>query len=212
MTNITKPHKSHENPQHHVREQPLARTHTACTKLHGPLQSSPAPIPGMQRPPRARIALNGGHSPPEAAQGVEARRHEKRCHEASDTISCTRGRWQASQTSARRQAGHCRAHGKVVQLTCAPHGGQPARRLTVEDVALVLSPAVSATPRPSAAGSRRLRRCAALLTRSVSSSRLTPTTPCRRLRFIEICGTSQVFGMIVLQEDYGTSRVNMGSS
>jgi hypothetical protein len=161
----------------------------------------------MQRPPRDRIALNGEPLLPKLLLGVEARRQKKRCHEASDTISCTRGRWQASQTSARRQAGHCRAHGKVVQLTCAPHGGQPARRLTVEDVALVLSPAVSATPRPSAAGSRRLRRCAALLTRSVSSSRLTPTTPCRRLRFIEICGTSQVFGMIVLQEDNGTSRV-----
>ena len=101
-----------------------------------------------------------------------------------------------------------RPNGHDVQLTCAPHGGQPARRLTVEDVALVLSPAVSATPRPPPAGSRRLRRCATLLTRSVSSSRLTPTTPCRRLRFIEICGTLQVFGMIVLQEDKGSSRVN----
>ena len=155
MTNITKPHKSHENPQHHVREQPLARTHTACTKLHGPLQSSPAPIPGMQRPPRARIALNGGHSPPEAAQGVEARRHEKRCHEASDTISCTRGRWQASETSARRQAGQCRAHGKVVVLTCTLRGGRPGRPMAVEEELAMLPPVVSATPRPPAAGSRR---------------------------------------------------------
>ena len=80
-------------------------------------------------------------------------------------------------------------------LTCAPHGGQPGRALGVEEVALVLSPAVSATPRPPAAGSRRLRRCATLLTRSVSSSRATPSQPCRRLRFIEIRGTLQVFGM-----------------
>ena len=95
-----------------------------------------------------------------------------------------------------------RAHGHNVPLTCAPHGGQPGRALGVEEVALVLSPAVSATPRPPAAGSRRLRRCATLLTRSVSSSRATPSQPCRRLRFIEICGALQVFGMIVLQEDY----------
>ena len=160
-----------------MRERALARTHTACTSLHGPSQRLPAPIPDMRRPHRARIALNGEPLLPKLLLGVEVRRQKKRCHEASDTISCTRGRWQASQTSARRQAGHCRAHGKVVQVTCAPHGGQPARRLTVEDVALVLSPAVSATPRPPPAGSRRLRRCATLLTRSVSSSRLTPTTP-----------------------------------
>ena len=56
-----------------MRERALARTHTACTKLHGPLQSSPAPIPGMQRPPRARIALNGDPPPSEAAQVVERR-------------------------------------------------------------------------------------------------------------------------------------------
>ena len=148
-----------------MREQPLARTHTACTKLHGPLQSSPAPIPGMQRPPRARIALNGGHSPPEAAQGVEARRHEKRCHEASDIISCTRERWQACERSARRQARQRRAHGHAVVLTSAPHRGQPPRQLQVEEELAVLPPVVSATPRPpqlqargSSAGTRHFRR------------------------------------------------------
>ena len=137
-----------------MRERPLARTHTACTKLHGPSQSSPAPIPDMQRPPRDRIALNGEPLLPKQLQGVEARRMKKRCHEASDTISCTRGRPQASKTSARRQAGQRRAHGHAVVLTSAPHRGQPARQLEAEEELAVLPPVVSATPRPPAAGSK----------------------------------------------------------
>ena len=119
-----------------------------------------------------------------------------------------RGRWQACERSVRGYERQRRAHGHNVPLTCAPHGGQPGRALGVEEVALVLSPAVSATPRPPAAGSRRLRRCATLLTRSVSSSRATPSQPCRRLRFVEICGALQVFGMIVHQVDYTHTRVN----
>ena len=91
---------------------------TACTKLHGASQSSPALIMDMQRPPHERIALYGEHLLPMQLQGVEAHRQKKRCYEASDTISCTRGRWQASEKSARRQAGQCKAHGKVVVLTC----------------------------------------------------------------------------------------------
>jgi hypothetical protein len=70
--------------------------------------------------PRARIALIGQPLLPKQLQGVEARRMKKRCHEASDTISCTRGRPQASKMSDRRQAGQRRAHGHVVVLTSVP--------------------------------------------------------------------------------------------
>ena len=167
-----------------MRVRALARTRMACTELHGPSQSSSAPIPGMQRPPRARIALHGDHPSPEAAQGVEACRQRKRCHESSDTISCTRGRWQASESSARGQAGQRRAHGNVVMLTSTLREGQPGRQLVDEEELAVLPPVVSATPRPPAVGSRRQRGCATILTRSVSSSRLTPTKPCR-----EACST-----------------------
>ena len=155
MTNITKAHKTRENPQLHLRERALARTHKAGTELHGPSQSSPAPIPDMQRPPRDRIALNGEPLLPKQLQGVEARRVKTRCHEASDDSSCTRGRPQASETSPRRLERQCRAHERDVVLTCAPQGGQPGRPLAVEQVALMLSPTVSATPRPPAAGSKR---------------------------------------------------------
>ena len=89
-------------------------------KAARPLTELAGAHPRHTKTPRDRIALNGGHSPPEAAQGVEARRHEKRCHEASDTISCTRGRWQASETSARGQAGQHRSHGHDVELTSVP--------------------------------------------------------------------------------------------
>ena len=134
---------------------------------------------------------------------------KKSCHEASETSSCVRGRPQACERSVSGYERQRRAHGHDVPLTCAPHGGQPGRAVGVEEVALVLSPAVSATPRPPAAGSRRLRRCATLLTRSVSSSRATPSQPCRRLRFVEICGALQVFGMIVHQVDYTHTRVTL---
>ena len=177
-----------------MRELALARTHTACTNLHGPPQRSPALIPGMRRPPRSRIALIDQPLLPKQLQGVEAHRTKKRCHESSDTISCTRGRPQASKTSARRQAGQRRAHGHAVVLTSAPHRGQPPRQLQVEEELAVLPPVVSATPRPPAAGSRRSRGRATLPTRSVSSSRATPSTPSRRRRFIEIRDVLQVCG------------------
>ena len=127
----------------------------ACTKLHAPSQSSPAPIPDMQRPPRDRIALIGEPLLPKLLQDVEVRRVKKRCYEASDTISCTRGRWQASESSPRRLERQCGAYERDVVLTSTLRGGQPGRPLAVEEVALVLSPTVSATPRPPAAGSRR---------------------------------------------------------
>ena len=56
---------------------------TARKDAHGmhkaarPLTEIAGAHPRHAKTPRARIALNGGHSPPEAAQGVEARRHEK---------------------------------------------------------------------------------------------------------------------------------------
>ena len=78
MTNITEPHKRHENPQQHVREQPLAKTHTACTKLHGPSQISHAPIPDMRSSPRARIALIGEPLLLKQLQPIEARQMKKR--------------------------------------------------------------------------------------------------------------------------------------
>ena len=43
----------------------------------------------MRSCPRARIALNSEPLLPKLLQAVEARRKKKRCHEASDTISCT---------------------------------------------------------------------------------------------------------------------------
>ena len=191
-----------------MRERSLARTRTTLTELHGPSQSMQARIPDMRRPPHTRIALNDEPLLKFQLQRLEARRVKRRCHEASETSSCVRGRPQACERSVRGYERQRRAHGHDVPLTCAPHGGQPGLELGVEEVALVLSPAVSATPRPPAAGSRRLRRCATLLTRSVSSSRATPSQPCRRLLFTEICGALQVFGMIVHQVDYGRSRVN----
>ena len=48
----------------------------------------------MQRPPRDRIALIGEPLLPKLLQDVEVRRVKNRCYEASDTISCTQGRWQ----------------------------------------------------------------------------------------------------------------------
>ena len=51
--------------------------------------------PGHAKTPaHGRIALYGEHLLPMQLQGVEAHRQKKRCYEASDTISCTRGRWQ----------------------------------------------------------------------------------------------------------------------
>ena len=148
----------------------------------------------MRSCPRARIALIGQPLLPKLLQAVEARRKNKRCHEASDIISCTRERWQACERSARRQARQRRAHGHAVVLTSAPHRGQPPRQLQVEEELAVLPPVVSATPRPPAAGSRRSRGRATLPTRSVSSSRATPSTPSRRRRFIEIRDVLQVCG------------------
>ena len=55
--------------------------------------------------------------------------------------------------------------------------------------------------RGGSAGARPFRRARS------ARARPTPSQPCRRLCFIEICGALQVFGMIVLQEDYGSSRV-----
>jgi hypothetical protein len=63
-----------------LRKLALARTHTACTSLHVPSQRSPAPIPDMRRPPRARIALNREPLLPKQLQDVEARRMKKRWH------------------------------------------------------------------------------------------------------------------------------------
>ena len=74
-------------------------------KAARPLTELAGAHPRHAKTPRDRIALNGEPLLPKLLQGVEARRMKKRCHEASDTISCTRGRPQASKTSARRQAG-----------------------------------------------------------------------------------------------------------
>ena len=66
----------------------------------------------MQRPPRDRIALIGEPLLPKLLQDVEARRVKKRCYEASETISCTRGvegdgRYEKRRPDAKRDsAGH----------------------------------------------------------------------------------------------------------
>ena len=52
--------------------------HAQTTKLHGPSQSSPEPIPDMRSSPRARIALIGQPLLPKLLQGVEARHKNKR--------------------------------------------------------------------------------------------------------------------------------------
>ena len=69
---------------------------------------------------------------PEAAPGRRgAPSVEKVPRGLGDTISCTRGRWQACERSVRGYERQRRAHGHNVPLTCAPHGGQPGRALGV---------------------------------------------------------------------------------
>ena len=179
----TKREKTHSDICESKRSQGRTRPAQSCTAPH---RDRCRPSQTCADPPAtvSRSSTNPS-SPSCSSQGVEARRMKKSCHEASETSSCVRGRPQACERSVRGYERQRRAHGHDVPLTCAPHGGQPGRALGVEEVALVLSPAVSATPRPPAAGSRRLRRCATLLTRSVSSSRATPSQPCRRLLFNE---------------------------
>ena len=54
-----------------------------------------ARIPDMRRPPPTRIALNDEPLLKFQLQRLEARRVKRRCHEASEPVSCTRGRPQA---------------------------------------------------------------------------------------------------------------------
>ena len=93
----------------------------------------------MQRPPRACIALNGNHPPPEAVQGVEARRQKKSCHEASEDCSCARERRQARETSARGYERQRGGHGHDLVLTYAPLEEKALAREQVEEERAKLS-------------------------------------------------------------------------